>query len=241
MNWRFTVCMVSISTSAALTGCVSVQPKSISQDSAAALHGKTIVVDSYETPSFTAMTPAKAALGLIGAGLMVSAGHSFINDNQIADPAAAIGNGLAQELATKYSVVLKSTSAAKPLTTDAIDAIVAQYPDTDLIMDSRTLNWAYAYFPDHWGTYRLIYSAKIRLIDAHSKTVLAEGLCKQVPDYSPDMPDYDTLTGNGGAWTKAKLMSYADSCVSEFGEPSLELPRIAHQAATVQPVTSATP
>jgi hypothetical protein len=238
MNWRFTACVVCISTSAALTGCISVQQKSISHDGAAALQGKTIVVDAYESPGFTAMTPGKAALGLIGAGLMISEGHSFIRDNQIADPAVEIGNDLAQELATKYAVVVKPTSTPKPLTTDAIDAIVAQYPDSDLIMDSRTLNWAYTYFPDHWGTYRLIYAAKIRLIDAHTKTVLAEGLCKQVPDYSPDAPDYDTLTGNGAAWAKAKLSSYADSCVSEFGASSLDLPQIAHQAATAQQATS---
>ncbi|MGF6570857.1 hypothetical protein ABH945_002968 [Paraburkholderia sp. GAS333] len=235
MKGRFAACMVSISALAALTGCVSVQPKSISQDSAAALHGKTVVVDAYESPGFTAMTPGKAALGLIGAGLMISEGRSFIHGNQIADPAVAIGNGLAQEMATKYAVVVKATSDVKPLTTDAIDAIVAQYPDSDLIMDSHTVNWAYAYFPDHWGTYRLIYAARIRLIDAHTKTVLAEGLCKQVPDYSPDMPDYDTLTGNGAAWTKAKLSSYAESCVSEFGASSLDLPQIAHQATAAQP------
>ncbi|HKR41257.1 MAG TPA: hypothetical protein VJU59_16535 [Paraburkholderia sp.] len=237
MNWCFAACMVSISTSVALTGCVSVQQKSISQDSAAVMRGKTVVVDAYENPGFTAMTPGKAALGLIGAGLMISEGHSFIHDNQIADPAVAIGNGLAQELATKYAVVVKTTSDVKPLTTDAIDAIVAQYPDSDLIMDSRTLNWAYSYFPDHWGTYRLMYTAKIRLIDARTKTVLAEGLCKQVPDYSPDMPDYDTLTGNGAAWAKAKLSSYAESCASEFAASSLGLPKIAHQAAMAQPTT----
>jgi hypothetical protein len=238
MNWRIAACMVSISTSVSLTGCVSVEQKSISQDSAATLRGKTVVVDTYESPSFTAMTPGKAALGLIGTGLMIREGHSFIHDNQIADPAVAIGNGLAQKLATKYAVVVKATSDVKPLTTDAIDAIVAQYPDSDLIMDSRTLNWAYTYFPDHWGTYRLIYAARIRLIDAHTKTVLAEGLCKQVPDYSPDMPNYDTLTGNGAAWAKAKLSSYAESCVSDFGASSLDLPHIAHQAAMAQPVTT---
>jgi hypothetical protein len=240
MNWRSTVCIVSILSSAALTGCVSVQPKSISQDGAAGLRGKTIVVDTYDSPSFTAMTPAKAALGILGAGLMVSAGNSFIRDNQIADPAVAIGTGLAQELAAKYAVVVKPSANTKPVGTADIDAIVAQYPDSDLIMDSRTLTWEYTYFPDHWGTYRLIYTAKIRLIDVHSKTVLAEGLCKQVPDYSPDLPDYDTLTGNGGAWAKAKLKTYADTCVSEFGTSSLNLPEVSHQAATAQPVVPPT-
>lgn len=237
MNWRFAACMVPVVISVALTGCVSVQQKSMSHDSAAALQGKTIVVDAYETPAFTAMTPGKAAFGLIGAGLMLSEGHKFIHDNQIADPAVAIGNGLAQRLAAQYAVVVKPTSSAKPITTDAIDAIVTSYPDSDLVMDARTINWAYAYFPDHWGTYRLIYTAKIRLIDAHTKTVLAEGLCKQIPSYSTDAPDFDTLTGNGAAWAKAKLSSYADSCVNDFGASSLGLPQTTHQAATTHPAT----
>jgi hypothetical protein len=235
MSWRFTLCMISISASAVLTGCISVQPKSISHDDAAALRGKTIVVDTYEPPSFSAMTPGKAAFGLIGAALMISEGNSFIHDNQIADPAVVIGTGLAQTLAAKYAVVVKPTGDAKPLTTDAIEAITAQYPDTDLILDSHTTNWMYTYFPNHWGTYRLIYAAKIRLIDARSKTVLAEGMCKQMQDYSPDSPDYDTLTGNGGAWVKAKLGSYADACVNAFSASSLALPQATNQADAERP------
>jgi hypothetical protein len=237
MNWRFAASVVCVLTSAALTGCISVQQKSISQDGAAALHGKTITVDAYETPSFAAFTPGKATFALIGAALMISEGNKFIHDNQIADPAVAIGNGLAQRLAGQYGVVVKPASGAKPLTSDEIDAIVAQNPNSDLIMDSRTVNWAYAYFPDHWGTYRLIYTAKIRLIDAHAKTVLAEGLCKQMPSYSPESPDFDTLTGNGAAWTKAKLNSYVESCVSDFGASSLGLPQPTHQAATAPQAT----
>jgi hypothetical protein len=80
-------------------------------------------------------------------------------------------------------------------------------------MDSRTINGSYTYFPDHWGTYRLLYAARIRLIDA--------------------------LTGNGGAWVKAKLKSYADTCVSEFGASSLELPQVTHPTATSQPAAGA--
>jgi hypothetical protein len=237
MNWRFAASVVCVLTSAALTGCISVQQKSISQDGAAVLRGKTIAVDVYQSPSFTAMTPGKASFALIGAALMISEGNKFVRDNQIADPAVAIGNGLAQRLAAQYAVVVKPTSGAKPLTSDEIDAIVAQNPGSDLIMDSRTINWAYSYFPDHWGTYRLIYAAKIRLIDAHTKTVLAEGLCKQVPSYSADAPNFDTLTGNGAAWAKAKLNSYADACVSDFGASSLGLPQATSQAATASQAT----
>ena len=78
MNWRFAASVVCVLTSAALTGCISVQQKSISRDGAAALHGKTITVDAYETPSFAAMTPGKATFALIGAALMISEGNKFI-------------------------------------------------------------------------------------------------------------------------------------------------------------------
>ncbi|MCA8493668.1 hypothetical protein OHZ10_34450 [Burkholderia arboris] len=239
MNVRCVSCLASIAVSTFLTGCVSVQPKAISQDGTAALGGKTIVVSTYETPSFSAMTPGKAMFGLIGGAVMISTGNSFVRDNRIADPAVAIGNGLAKALAEKYGVVVKPAGDAKPLATDALDVLVAQYPGNDLIMDSRTINWMYTYFPNHWGTYRLVYSAKIRLIDARSKTVLAEGVCSRVPEYSADLPDYDTLTGNGGAWVKEKLRSYADACVNEFGAASLALPQIASQTNTAQPVPAA--
>jgi hypothetical protein len=234
MNLRFTVCIASIAASAALAGCVST--KSISHDDATALQGKTIVVDTYEPPFFTAFTAGKSWGGLPGMLLAIKEGKSFIRDNQIADPAVAIGNDLAHALAMRYSVVVEPRRDAELLTIkDSIDTIVAKYPSADLILDSRTLYWGYDPFPWHEGTYHLTFAAKIRLIDAHSKTVLAEGRCQHVPEYSADMPNYETLTANGGAWVKAQLRSKVDSCVSEFGASSLELPQISHQAVATQP------
>jgi hypothetical protein len=107
-------------------------------------------------------------------------------------------------------------------------------------MDSRTLGWAYTYFPDHWGTYRLLYTAKLRLIDTHSKSVIAEGLCKKVPEYSSDLPDHDKLTANGGEWVKAQLGTYADACIDEFGTTAFNLPHTVSQAGVAAPTVPAT-
>ncbi|MGX7002476.1 hypothetical protein [Caballeronia sp. KNU42] len=237
MNWRFAVYICTFSI--VLSGCVSVQPQTISPQNASSIRGKSIVVDSYVAPSFTAMTPGKAMLGIIGAGLMASEGNRFIRDSQIADPSISIGDGLAQGLTREYDLIVK-TSDAKPLDTDSIDVIVARYPDSDLVLDSRTLSWAYTYFPDHWNTYRLLYSAKIRLIDTHTKTVIAEGLCKNVPAYSADLPTYDKLTANSGEWVKAKLSAYAESCIDEFGTTSLNLPHVVQQAGGTAAAITAT-
>jgi hypothetical protein len=62
----------------------------------------------------------------------------------------------------------------------------------------------------------VIYSAKARIIDTSSKTVVAESFCSRVPDANGKEPTYDELVGNSAAGLKKELASHASNCSEEI-------------------------
>lgn len=215
--FRLAVCVVAGSV---LSGCVSIQPKALNAEQGDVLRGKSLVVDEYQTPSFSAATPGKAVFGLIGGLVMIGTGNAFVKENKIRDPAAYIGNKVADRLTAKYDMrVVRSD--IEPLSDDAIDVISAKYPESDFVLDSQTINWSYAYYPVHWDSYRLMYSVRLRLIDTHTKSVLAEAFCARNPEYTDDAPSHSQLTDDGGEWVKRQLTVYADACGDELGSKVL--------------------
>ncbi|MFY9478161.1 MAG: hypothetical protein WAQ08_10960 [Aquabacterium sp.] len=62
----------------------------------------------------------------------------------------------------------------------------------------------------------MIYSAKARIIDTSSKTVVAESFCSRVPDANGKEPTYDELVGNSAAGLKKELASHASNCSEEI-------------------------
>jgi hypothetical protein len=69
-----------------LPGCVTVSHKPMTKESSAQLQMKKVAASSYATPDFAAMTPTKAAFGLIGAAAMISEGNSIVKANGVEDP-----------------------------------------------------------------------------------------------------------------------------------------------------------
>ncbi|OLL30850.1 hypothetical protein BTH42_14840 [Burkholderia sp. SRS-W-2-2016] len=215
----------------ALAGCTVIQTKTLATDRSEVLYGKTLVVDEYPTPTFTASTPGKAIFAMIGAALMIAEGNQFVKESEIHDPAAYIGNQLARRLATQHTITLRPNDAG-PLNGNSIDEIAARYPQSDLVLDSQTTYWSYVYFPAHWDSYRLMYAVRTRLIDVRSRSVLAEAFCKHIPEYSDDAPSHERLTANAGEWVKQRLMIYADACVDELANAMFGAATVAEQTAS---------
>jgi hypothetical protein len=94
--------------------------------------------------------------------------------------------------------------------------LARQYSGADLLLDVQTVNWGFAYFPTDWNNYRVIYSAKARLIDTKTRKVLAEGFCSRVPEKTDDAPSHEELLANQAARLKQELEAAADHCISEF-------------------------
>ncbi len=116
--------------------------------------------------------------GLIGAAEMISAGNKIVKEDQIPDPDIRIGHELAQRLASERD--MRVIADDKVAANDSPSALASTYPGADLLLDVKTLSWMFVYYPTDWSHYKVIYSARVRLIDTASKGILAETACKTV-------------------------------------------------------------
>src|SRR5688572_25120486 len=189
--------------------------------SADALRGKEVALAERKRPDFTAMTADKAAFGAIGAAAMISTGNDLVKQHGIEDPAVYIGESLASALGSRYSI-RRSPKGAPVLTDEAADLAKAA-SGVDLALDVRTLGWAFAYYPTSWARYRVIYNARLRLVDTKTGKVLAEGLCARAPEQTTASPSYNELLANNAERLKQELRAAADYCVSEFKTKTLAL------------------
>lgn len=182
-----------------LTGCVSTKFVPLQQAQMATLQGKTLTVVKREKPPFVAGTAGKATFALIGTLAMIAKGDSIVRENNIEDPAGYIAEQLAGDLVNAHSMT-----------------VVPAGRGADILLDVQTVNWSFVYFPTDWNSYRVIYGAKLRLLDNRSRKTLAEGFCGREPQKSDSAPGYDELLANQAARLKQELTAGADHCIAEF-------------------------
>jgi hypothetical protein len=171
----------------------------------------------YPTPDFAAYTAGKAGFGVIGAALIIKAGNEIIRENAVEDPAIRIGQELAQALTEGHGLQL--LASAPPVSqSDDVGALLQTYGDADLILDIKTINWMFIYFPTVWDNYRVLYSARLRVIDRQQKAVIAEGFCSYQPEYEDTnkAPTREDLIGNNAEGLKRELAKAADYCLAFF-------------------------
>jgi hypothetical protein len=181
-----------------------------------------ITLSKREKPDFGAMTPGKAAFGGFGAMAMISAGNKIISDNEVEDPANFIGAQLGKLLAEKFGIaeVTRSDIVVSGLKTKPV---IDAYSGVGLLLDVQTVNWSFVYFPTKWGKYRVIYTAKLRLINSDTGKLLAEGFCKRVPEYNDDAPTKSELLADKAGKLKEELMLGANSCIEQLKADVLSL------------------
>jgi hypothetical protein len=227
-----------LSLAAVLSGCVSVQHVPLAPGTAESLRGREITVAAWERPDFMAMTASRAAIGgLIGALTMSEGGKNVVNNNNLQDPAAAILQAMAADLKGAHGWRF----ADRQLLVGADDPaqLAKDYPGTDVVLEVRTINWGYTYFPTTWNRYRVIYSGRLRLIDAKKGQVLAEGFCSRVPDETPNAPTGDELLANGAQVIKNELQAAASHCVQHFRTQTFALGGTATAVAAAAPAPAA--
>ncbi|WP_447981958.1 hypothetical protein [Achromobacter kerstersii] len=204
-----------------LGACTTVKHAPISQDSLSKLEGKSIVSSRYGQPDFTAFTAGKAAFAMLGAAAMVTEGNTIVKENGIEDPAKAISAGLQSKLASlkNTTVVNASGVAAK----DDVATVVAASPGGDYVLDVKTLTWMFNYYPTDWAHYRVSYTARLRLIDAATKAVVAESACTGVQGDDKNPPTKDQLLENGAGLLKGYLAKAGEACTEVLARDVLKL------------------
>lgn len=232
------------------SGCVSIQQVPLAPATGTSLRDREIALGARDKPDFGAMRSSTMGIlggGLIAGAIMISEGNRIVAENGIEDPAGAIERALGANLEHAYGARL-ATRTAK-LQDDEVAAAVRQNSGSDLILDVRTINWSIAYFATAWTRYRVMYRARLRLIDAKRSQVLAEGACSRIPEETPDAPTFDELVADGAARLKRELALAAEHCVRTFSTQTLSIatPAIgiaalspsAAPAATIAPVRPA--
>lgn len=205
-----------------LPACVSTKNVPVNTSDLENTSFSQITLSNRDKPDFSALTAGKAVFGAIGAAAMISAGNKIIRENEVADPADYIGRELAKIMSERYQIseVNKSETLVKGLKSKQV---IDTYTDSGLVIDVQTINWSFGYFPTKWGKYRVIYTAKLRLIDSESNKLLAEGFCKRIPEYDESAPTKKELLADSAARIKQELSIAADSCIEQLRENVLQL------------------
>jgi len=200
---------------ALFTGCASTQPQKLNINAVKATNPTSVIISKREKPPFLATTALNVQFALLGAAAQISSGNKIINENQVEDPAIYIANELAKTLESQLGITQITTSASKT-TTNNVKTLAEQYKSADILLDVQTTHWQSIYYISDWNNYKVLYAAKLRLIDTKNQKVLAESSCSKNQDDKENSPSYDQLIANNAAVLKATLKSHADACISEF-------------------------
>jgi hypothetical protein len=176
------------------------------------------------------MTAGKAMFGALGGAAMAIAGNNLVKENGVPDPADYIANELTKGFADANAMTVASNGNVVATAVKPAD-LAKQYADADLLLDVQTINWSFAYFPTDWNNYRVMYSARLRVIDVKKAAVLAEGFCSRVPENSDTAPSYDDLVNDGAAGLKKELLVAANYCIREL-RSQVFLPNTVKSAST---------
>ncbi len=153
---------------------------------------------------------------------MVSAGNQIITDHSVDDPANAIAASLGTALTSAHGAT-KVSSPIQVASDEIADIAGAAKDGSKFIIDVQTINWSLVYFPTDWTHYRVIYSAKARLIDVDNKAVVAEGFCSRMPESNAGAPTYDELLADQARRLKKELSTAADECIQALKQDMLVL------------------
>jgi hypothetical protein len=233
---------LAISIALVVSGCASVNIQPIDIKSVAALKNQSLSHTTREKPSFTAFTAGKAVFGMLGGALMISEGNKIVKENDVPDPANSIAVGLAKALGEKYGTKFSGNTVI--VTTDEAEQIAdVSKASAKFVLDVETVNWSFIYFPTNWARYRVIYTARARLIDTEAKKVVAEGFCNRIPQPDANAPTYDELVANSAAGLKSELSLATEECINSFrkemlGETDIVATRGQTNAARTAPVAT---
>jgi hypothetical protein len=206
---------------ALLTACSTATNAPMRADAAGTLEGRSVVLSRYAKQDFSALTAGKGAFAAVGAGAAVSTGNELVKQEGIADPAVAVSDALGKRLAQRYRLTPKP--AGMEAKSDNVGELAQTYAGSDLLLDVKTQAWGFVYYPTDWSHYRIMYNARLRLIDLKTKAVLAEGTCVLAPEKTADSPTYEELLAQNAARLKREFAGAETACIDKFATQTLKL------------------
>lgn len=193
------------------------------------IDGKSVLLVRRPDPGFELVTSSGSAVGAFaalgpghitnGRSAMQEAGRQLIADDQIQDPAIALGAGLLAAVTDTYKLQMLDTNAAIVSDDKHLETFRKQNP-VDLILEFYTEAWRTYYFLD-FKHYDVWYYARARLIDGRNGSVVRQAKCAHKPTRSANSPTIDELLADNGAKLRTALEAAKQLCMAtvkeEFG------------------------
>ncbi|MCF6340795.1 MAG: hypothetical protein L3J10_08635 [Sulfurimonas sp.] len=196
------------------SGCGGTKNIKIVKNDLTKMNGKTIVVTLGQELDFIAKTTDSVILGKMAKEMMIREGNQIIKNNNVKNPVHYIKKNFINALSTKASFNIELKENIEPSNDYA--TLINKYSDKDYILDIRTTKWSLAYFIWDWNVYKVIYSAKLRLINTKNGDIIAKRDCSYIPDNIKTAPTYSKFLENDAQILKNELQLAADKCLNEF-------------------------
>jgi len=207
-----------------LTSCVSTKNVPVTKEDSGSIKNKKIVIIHNPKPNFAATTYGNMMLAVLTGGILgtikiIHDGNKIIKDNSIDDPAIMISQKLAQHIGSKYKAKITEENEIVDISSDA-EEISKEYRNVaDYVLYVRTINWSFGYLAMRTNSFRVIYSAKLNLIDTRNSKIIAEGFCARIPENNGQyFPTYNQLLANEAKILKEELAESVNFCADLFKE-----------------------
>ena len=172
-----------------------------------------IRVVRYPPPMFDIANPGNRVVGSVfgvsGGGIAVpSQGFAA------ADPVRAVQDRFAASLGFETGLTnLRPVDDVPP--SDRLDETGKAFGH-GLILDFKTLRWGLSYDPQLWTRYRVVYSARARLVRADDASLAWQGICDASEREAAPGTTMGELTAADAALLRDKLDDAARSCSEDL-------------------------
>lgn len=172
-----------------------------------------IRVVRYLPPVFDVTNPGNSVLGSMSG---VSGGAMTVPSQgaAVADPARTVQDHFVASLGFELGLTnLRPVEDVPP--TDGLDEMGKAFGH-GLILDFKTLHWGLSYDPQLWTRYRVVYSARARLVRTDDASLTWQGVCDVSEREAASGTTMGELTATDAALLRDKLEDAARSCSEEL-------------------------
>ena len=181
-----------------------------------------IHVVRYPAPAFDVTVPGNS---LVGSSFGVSGGAIAVPSQGAAaaepgaaygltDPARTVQDGVVASLGFEMGLTnLRPVDEVRP--TDRLDELGKAFGH-GFVLDVTTLRWGLSYDPEIWTQYRVVYSARARLVRADDASLAWQGVCDASEREAMSGTTMGELMATDAALLRDKLEVAARSCADEL-------------------------
>ncbi len=202
-----------------LSGCGIISTKPITPEKFTELKGKKLAVT----------TPIESRLSVLTVGGAMVSGLTVFTGSEddlskmygLKDPAIEISKIVELNLIKKSKIKIKQHKSLSELSRDPLE-IASQFKGVDYVLDINTVSMMFSYRPFDFGTYKLMYNAKLQLVESKTNSVIAESICSNVTDDEVSI-SYDEYLEDNAKLLKAEFERATNLCAVEFSKSILRI------------------